>query len=485
MLTVFIIYFVTVRVLYSKCIIIPVGSVMDPARFIDRQTELGLLEDLWSKGRGLGVVYGRRRIGKTRLLLRWIYRKPHVYYQAGLYSHELNLQELAKAFEEYLGLEGFSKVKFSSLDVLLEHALRMWNDKLIVVIDEVTYWARSYPGIASELQKFVDHVLPKHPAILVLTGSIIGVVIRDLAGGGSPLFGRANLRVRLKELSPWCLPYFLPGYNSSELVETYSLVGGIPYYLVEWPDSQEPLKAYLHMFAPGGLLEDEPLMILREEVRNPSPYLSIIKAVAEGRRSLGEVSSYTGLPLGHVSRYLSSLIQLGLVDYEPLVPRRRKRRLLMINDRLLKSYYSIVEPYRHILSSGEPGEIPGSLKAKYINVIADGWERLASYHSLASLTKQVGITVSEAGRLLFKGDEVDYVIVDHDNRRILAVEAKWRSLTSREVRSITREVKAKVHKVFPGYDVTVAIYTRAARNTEHHDAIIVKPEDLPWKKDCP
>lgn len=457
---------------------------MDPARFVDRKMELDLLEDLWAKGRGLGVVYGRRRIGKTRLLLKWIKDKPHVYYQAGLYSHELNLQELAKAFEEYLGLEGFSKVRFSSLDILLEHALRMWNDNVIIVIDEITYWTRSHPGVTSELQRFIDHVMPQHNVVLVLTGSIIGVVMRDLVGGGSPLFGRASLRIRLRELSPWCLPYFLPGYNNRELVETYSLVGGVPYYHVEWPSDREPLEAYLHMFAPEGILEDEPLMVLREEVRNPSPYLSIIKAVAEGRRSLGEISSYTGLPLGHVSRYLSSLIQLGLVDYEQLVPRRRKRRLLTVRDRLLKSYYSIVEPYRHILSTREQLEIPRPVKEKYTSLIADGWENLASYHALTILSKQLGITVSEAGRLLFKGEEVDFVVVDNENHRVLAVEAEWSNLTSRDIKSIINTVKTRVHKVFPGYDVTTAVYSRSAVGTDYRDTIIITPEDLPWKTEC-
>ncbi len=457
---------------------------MHPPHFVDRKTEVGLLDDLWAKNRGLGVVYGRRRIGKTRLLLKWIENKPHVYYQAGLYSHELNLQELAEAFEEYLGLEGFSKVKFSSLDVLLEHALRMWNDRLVIVIDEVTYWARSYPGIVSELQRFIDHVMLEHQVVLVLTGSIIGVVMRDLVGGGSPLFGRASLRVRLKELSPWCLPYFLPGYNARDLVETYSLVGGVPYYLVEWPSNMKPFEAYLRLFAPGGMLEDEPLMVLREEVRNPSPYLSIIKAIATGRRTLGEISSYTGLPLGHVSRYLSSLIQLGLIDYEKLLPRRRKRRFLTVKDRLLYSYYSIVEPYRHILFTRESLEVPGGMKARYTGVIAEGWERLASLHALSILGKQLGFKVSEAGRLLFRGEEVNHVIIDNDNRKVLAVEAKWSNLTSREIQRIDYEVKAKVNRVFPGYDIVTAIYSRATSNTERRDTIIITPGDLPWKRNC-
>ena len=456
---------------------------MQPHNFVDRRSELELLEELWSKGGGLGIVYGRRRIGKTRLLLKWIEEKPHVYYQAGFYSHDINLQGLARAFEEYLGIEGLSKVKFSSLDVLLEHTLRMWRGKLVVVIDEITYWVRSYPGVVSEIQRFVDHVLPGFQAVIVLTGSIVGVVTRDLMGGGSPLFGRARLRIRLGELLPWCLPYFLPRYNSSGLVEAYSLVGGIPHYLVEWPDEREPLNAYLHMFAPGGVLEDEPLMILREEVRNPSPYVSIVRAIAEGMRTIGRVSNYTGLPLGHVSRYLSTLIQLGLVGYEPLVPRRRKRRLLAIHDRLLKSYYTIIEPYRHILST-RPDRIPGSLRDRYKAVIAEGWERLASHHALTQLAPQLGIAVSEAGKLVHKGYEVDYVVVDSGNRRVLAVEAKWSPLDKREIQGIARETMAKVHRVLPGYDVTVALYAREASESNLDDAIIVTPEDLPWKRDC-
>ncbi|MEB3806692.1 MAG: DUF234 domain-containing protein, partial [Desulfurococcales archaeon] len=143
----------------------------------------------------------------------------------------------------------------------------------------------------------------------------------------------------------------------------------------------------------------------------------------------------------------------------------------------------IIEPYRHILST-RPDRIPGSLRDRYKAVVADGWERLASHHALTQLAPQLGIAVSEAGKLVYKGYEVDYVVVDSGNRRVLAVEAKWSPLDKREIQGIVRETMAKVHRVLPGYDVTVALYAREVSESNLDDAIIVTPEDLPWKRDC-
>ncbi|MCE4625960.1 MAG: ATP-binding protein [Desulfurococcales archaeon] len=455
---------------------------MDPGVFVNRRKELNILEEAWNRGRGLVLVYGRRRIGKTRLLLEWARDKPHVYYQAGMYSHEINLAGLARAFEEQLGLQGFSKARYPGVDVLLEYASKLWRDRLAIIIDEITYWARSYPGVISEIQRFVDHVLQGSGMVLVLSGSIVGVVLREIAGGGAPLYGRARVRMKLHELPPWCIASFLPGYSPNELVEVFSLVGGIPRYLVEWRSHLSPLEAYLNLFAPDGVLEDEPLMLLRDEVRNPAPYTSILRALAEGKRTLGEISGFTGLPVGHVSRYLSTLMLLGLVEYEPLVPERRKRRLLRLRDRLLYSYYHIIEPTRYLLTVGRGRRI---IERRFREVVADGWEQLAAQHALSVLSNTLKLEISRAGRLLHKGVGVDYVIVDDMSKRVLAVEAKWSKISQTHAIEIAKRVRARVNSILPGYTISIAIYTRDYEGTKiGGDLEIITPGDLSWNTGC-
>ncbi len=129
------------------------------------------------------LVYGRRRVGKTRLLLEWIRGKPSAYYQAAPASHKVNLEALAKAVEGQLGLAGFSGIGFRSLPQLVELAYRLYGSGFVLVIDEFTYWARAYPGILSETQYLADHVLDNADIIIALTGSLVSFMERSAGRG--------------------------------------------------------------------------------------------------------------------------------------------------------------------------------------------------------------------------------------------------------------------------------------------------------------
>ncbi len=216
---------------------------MDPGGFVDRERELQLLMRAWERRPSFIVVYGRRRIGKTRLLKEWVRRARfrHVYYLSHLSGHAPNLAGLARAMDAVLGTR-LSGGRWESLYSLLATAAPSFRDGDVIVLDEFSYWVRSAPQAASELQQFVDEVLPRTGLVLAITGSLVGVMLRDVLGGSAPLFGRATHRLRLGELSPWCLPAFTPRYSPHELAEAYSLFGGVPHYLRLIDDSLPLLR---------------------------------------------------------------------------------------------------------------------------------------------------------------------------------------------------------------------------------------------------
>lgn len=459
-----------------------------PSIFVDRLEELDTLERLWRLGEpGLVVVYGRRRVGKTRLVLEWLRGKPHAYFQAGLWSHQQNLEGLARSLEEQLGLEGLSKLGFRSLrDLLLLASRLLGGRRAAIVIDEFTYWLRVAPPVAADLQWFVDHVLPSTGILLVLSGSLVGLMEREVVGGGAPLYGRARARLRLGELQPWCLPFFAPRYGSEDLVRLYGLLGGVPYYLRLVDDSLPPVEAYLGLFGPSGVLGDEPLFLLREEFRDPHPYLSLVRALAQGATSVNEAASRAGMPASHASRYLRLLVDLGLVAREaPLFTRRAFYR---VADRLLRSWFYVVEPLWGRLAEGLPSAREDAVR-RAERLAAEAWEQLAARHALAVLSSRLGLQPSVAGRLVHRGVEVDYVIVDEENKAVLAVEAKWSSLGRREAEKTVRETMAKLYAALPrryhGYRVQVALYLRSAEGPEPQGAVVVEPGDLPWRGGCP
>lgn len=453
---------------------------MEPGGFVNREKEVLLLTRAWAKRPSFVVIYGRRRIGKTRLLREWVRKEGlrHVYYFAHLSGHAPNLAGLARALDEVFGTK-LSGGRWESLYHLLATAASALRDGDVIILDEFSYWVRSAPQAASELQQFVDEVLPQTGLVLIITGSLVGVMLRDILGGSAPLYGRATHKLRLRELSPWCIKKFAPRYSPRELVETYSLFGGVPHYLRLLDDSLTPFKAFTQLFGPGGDLEGEPYFIIREEFRDPHPYLAILEAVAAGNTTLTRIANYAGLPASHTSKYVRILTQLGLLERVPVL--FSKRAPIRVADKALRSYLSLSRAL-HSLSQESP-----QLREKYAALVSLGWEELSSAHATTHLAREMGITPSAAGKLIHKGTEVDWAIIDNTNKKILAIEAKWSDLSEADIRRIARRVKAATYTAFPSsikdYDTHVAIYTRSA--PEHvKEAEIITPEDMPWGKEC-
>ena len=454
--------------------------MVEPGVFVDREAELGKLRGLWESGEpGLVVVYGRRRVGKTRLVLEWLRGKPYAYYQAGLWGHRQNLEGLARSIEEQLGIEGLAGIRFEDLRGLLRLVSQMLGDRrAAIVIDEFTYWVRVAEPVVADLQWFVDQVLPGTRIILVIAGSLVGLMERGVIGGGAPLYARARLRIRLGELEPWRIQAFLPRYTPVELVEAYSLVGGIPHYLRLLDDSLEPLEAYLRLFGPHGLLWDEPLFLLREEFRDPHPYMALLRAVARGATRISEAASKAGMPVSHASRYMRILQDLGLIRRdEPLFG---GRGLYSVADPLIRSWFAVVEPLTARLAAGI---IPGEARSRAATVYSKAWEELAARHASEILVRELGLSPALERRLLRRGVEVDYVAIDEESEEILAVEAVWATLKGFEADREARRTQAKLQAALParyqGYRVMVAVYARGLQGRPS-EAYVVTPEDMPW-----
>jgi len=309
-----------------------------------------------------------------------------------------------------------------------------------------------------------------------------------VAGGGAPLYGRALLRRRLRELEPWCTPWFAPRYQPEQLVEAYSYLGGVPFYLRLLDDSRPPLEELLRILGPGGVLEDEPLFLLRDEFREPHPYLALLRAIAvEGAATLGEAAQHAGLPTSHASKYLHVLADLGLVEREPILFQQRRRRY-RVADNAVAAWLAVVEPAAPLLRDNPAA---GLEKARRLAVahVSRVWERLACRHAVAHLAPSLGARPTVHGRLERRGEEVDCVAIDEDEKIVVAVEAKWSSLDTAEAENLARTVNTKLDRLLPGshrgYQRRIALYLRSLRGPPPRGAEAVTAEQLPWRSGCP
>jgi len=443
-------------------------SVTRSYSFVDREEEMRALNDAWLARPGLVIVYGRRRIGKTRLLIEWLNSLGSgvrvAYYQAVPARHEVNLRGLARALEASLGVHGLSRASFEEVDTLLNLALRDAGD-VALVIDEFTYWARSAPRVVGELQRFVDHVLPGTKALLVLAGSLVGVMHRDVLGGGAPLYGRSLRRIRLGELRLKHVLKFHEGMDFRDAFLTYVMFGGVPHYHIITSDCRnvEELlwKAFL---SPTAILRDEAHFMLRDEFRDPSTYYGILQAIANGADTPSRIADATGMFRQHVSKYLAVMEEIGFVERE--VPLLSKKGSYVIKDNLMMTWFTVIEP---ILTNNPYPDRSTSipLAVSKLNVQASKtYERLAKEFAVRWGLKH-GIRFEIVGRYVHKGVEVDVVAVSKERRETHVFEVKWSDLTPKDIHRETKSLLKKAiqlpDKLITDADIVPHIIVRSVK----------------------
>ena len=173
--------------------------------FIDMDYELEYLENQYkSNGSNFIVIYGRRRIGKTYLISEFSKNKPTAYFL----STQENSRELIKTFSVKVS-ELFNDriisqnplTSWSSIFEYISEKTELLSEKILIVIDEITYIIMSDKSFLSIFQKYYDLHLKARNIMFILSGSLINIVYNDLLGYSSPLYGRRTGNLKLDEFS--------------------------------------------------------------------------------------------------------------------------------------------------------------------------------------------------------------------------------------------------------------------------------------------
>ena len=435
-----------------------------------------MLENAWHNRPGLVIVYGRRRIGKTRLIWEWLRRTsvPHVYYLAHLASHEYNLRRLAETASRQLGDELIARLRPQSLGDLLELLSRKGD--VVIVLDEFTYWVRSSPRALSELQEFIDSKLSETKLLVIISGSLVGVMENSVLGGGAPLYGRATIRLKLKPLQYKHVAPIVKRMSSEDRVRLYALVGGIPYYLCLVRNTKTIDEAIEKLItSPGAPIPTEKELLLREELRDPHTYSAVLSALAKGYDTPAKIAQVTGLDPSHTSKYLYVLEHLGIVEKE--TPLFKKRGRYRIRDPVLRTWYTLVEPVAELLEVEAYTEAHKHVMSQLDIYTAHAWEEIVKNYLLDKLAPQ-GFTV--VGRLEHKGEEIDIALLNPPARKAVLAEAKWSILTLAEAEKIRRETEKKAARLLPReYHVEeVIIAARSIEDIREHPQWLITPRTI-------
>lgn len=332
--------------------------------FVGRRRELAVLHEFADSGRAeLFVLYGRRRVGKTELLQRLCTGRRAVYFLAAQVRDKDNLAAFKATLQEALGDSLLENVEFSDWSAALGYAAeRAGEERLVVVLDEFPYLCEGNKGLPSLVQRFWDQRGKNSSLMLVLCGSQVSFMEREVLAERSPLFGRRTGQRRLEPLTPRETLDFYPRWPLSERVLAYGLLGGMPAYLRRFQDSDTISDNLLReVLRPEGYLFDEVQFLLRNELQSPTTYNSILAAVARGSERVGDIALSVGVDSTTANKYLHVLRELRLVEREiPLTdpdPLRSRRGTYRIADRFLAFHFRHVQPNLSLIEAGRGSRV--------------------------------------------------------------------------------------------------------------------------------
>ncbi|KKU07911.1 MAG: hypothetical protein UX10_C0004G0039 [Candidatus Magasanikbacteria bacterium GW2011_GWA2_45_39] len=428
--------------------------------FINRKQELEMLNEKWqSNSAQFFIIYGKRRVGKTELIKQFIKDKQALYFLADKRTTADQLRELGQIVGSYFKDEILIKNGFGDwIEVFSYLKTKSTANPLVLAIDEYPYLTENDKSTSSLFQKGWDEYLKDTKIFLVLSGSSIAMMESETLNQSAPLFGRRTGQILVDPLNFSQSWQFFPEKNFSDFLNIYTITGGMPAYLkqfVDGTDMSDEIKKKI--FNKTAFLYNEVEFTLKEELRETKNYLAILRAIALGKRKLGEIVNEVGLDKATANKYLSVLINLRLVEREvPITedkPDKSRRGLYKISDNFFVFWFQYIFPYKSYLEMDNYDYVLEKMfsSLKYDDKVNSGFKSITAqvYERVAVellITWQDNIFAFErVGRYWDSNQEIDVVGISTSEKKIIFGECKW----SEKLVGINiyEELKQKAEKV--------------------------------------
>lgn len=408
--------------------------------FIGRKYELEELQKAYQKNTfQFPVLYGRRRVGKTKILQEFIKNKPCIYFTAIESNGQKNLELLSAAIWNALMPDMISPPAFSSFDEALTQIVQLaQRRKIVFVIDEYPYLASADKSISSLLQSYIDNHFSNTDMMLILCGSSMSFMENQVLGYQSPLYGRRTAQFKILPFGYLESAEFVPSYSEYEKAVVYGVTGGIPKYL-ELIDDQLTLKEnIIELFLkPNGYLYEEPYNLLKQELREPANYNAIIEAIATGSSKLNEISTKTHIETSALSLYLKTLISLGIIRKENAVTEEsnRKKTLYSLADYMFCFWYRYIPNNMLLITTGDFENLyDDKIKPTLNDYMGHIFEEMsAQYVKALNKSNALPFKLQSLGRwwgnnpLYKREEEIDIVGVNEEQHAAVFCECKFRN----------------------------------------------------------
>lgn len=372
------------------------------SQFYCRENELRKLNKRYRNGKfECIVIYGRRRVGKTALINEFCKDKPTVFFSALNTTGAENLEALSKAIMSFERPDMESAPQFRSYDAALDELTVLSKEKrMVFVIDEYPYLAKSKPAISAMLQHIIDHKWSESKMYLILCGSSMSFMEGQVLGKESPLYGRRTGQFKMEPLDYKETAVFHPELSDADNSLIYGITGGVPHYINKLDVKDDVDEALMeNFFDRSSYLYEEPGNLLKQELREPAIYNAIIKAIAEGASRLNDIKMKVGEESSIVSKYLKTLIDLGIVKKEtPITEKQGKKTIYLLADHFFRFWYRFVPANMSAIDSGRIAKTyPQAVKQHFSDYMGLIFEKMCQDY-LLYYVEDLPIELNEIGQ---------------------------------------------------------------------------------------
>jgi len=392
------------------------------------------------------VIYGRRRIGKTELIKNFMKNKPHIYLLCDKKGTERNAVRFKKKVSQFLNEP---VIATSDWEEIFEYlADKVQDKKIVICLDEFSYLVERDDAIPSIFQVIVDELLMDKDIMLILCGSSIMMMEKGVLSQRSPLYGRKTAHIKLGEVDFSFFSQFFPLNSIEKNIEFYSVLGGVPFYLEKFQDKKTTVENINEqILSKRGRLYEEVDFLLKEELREPAVYKSILEAIASGKTRLVDIANKSGIKAQDMDRYLKVLINLGIIRREvPVTEIKSKKSIYVFDDNFFNFWFLFCEPNKSDLEIEELENITPALNSKIQPYFGKRFEELARKNILRKIDV---FPFTKIGRWwghhrvkgVRKEIEIDIVALNDQTKEILFAECKWSEKVN--AKNICKELKEK------------------------------------------
>lgn len=417
-------------------------------QFIDRENEIKALDSLLrKKTASLVLLYGRRRVGKTRLVQEFMRGRNGLYFYTPNGEEKTILAEFSRAVES----EFFQGFRFTDFDTFLNYLEGKCGEGFVLAIDEFQRLS-NIDGAVSQLQRHWDEKMSAARCFMILSGSSIGAIRRVALSGDAPLYGRRTATIKVEPLKYLDLLKWFQKYSAEELVEVYGSFGGTPAYLgLVDEDLSVEENIIEKILSKNSPLHEEPEMLLMEEIRTPQRYMDILSAIAQGRNTVTQIADLTGINRDGVITYLKTLEILDLIDrVTPVTEPEAKRGLYEIRDPLFSFWFRFVRLNKRQLELGLERNVWEGIKEEFNQYMGQIFENICREVLVDMAGRNLlPLRAEKIGKWWWKDVEIDAVGLEKKEGKALAVEAKWGQLDYRDSKRLLADLSRKAMRI-PG-----------------------------------